>query len=693
MSNLLLTPSKFRGLTGGSPPVAWNAGQGRYVFLNPNGGTGIEINSLISNGAGLTPGDSIHFKANINAVSPGTRLRVMIGSVMVFDQLVTNGMEVDVDTADATSPSDVRIYFVMQGGGNIVDATLTPRPEQTESGDTYLMKGFVAYGALASNVPNVVAPLGELSVYSATFAKDRLLFGDATNTSPDTSVNISVFTSKLADGTEVVVPAKFSETLVDLGQWAYTQAINGQFNSDPETFRQQILAEFDGLIYDVTVGQMVQQGSVWMPQFVTFYIDRDQYSGYTWPPGSEGFNQPRMKLWFSDEAFKTQYDEFHLEFIAPLDNLDDFFLIADQVVERVALRTQTQLLERVQSLTDQKPYTLLKSVPFLYHDPLDESFTHSTNWVFLIWGAAGDNIDAIKEQLAEWILDNSTHTREEWVTIFPDIFTSTEFIITPMWNQHAVPNQTLQAGVYSPSVNVQRALTIARKTCTGTNYNNVHVDENLAVVSSMFKSISLLICGGPENRNGNARFECEYRDYMAVVTSSPDFSRMQPETQDWINKIYEMLIVAEEMTEFSDIPLGMTRLKRRTPANDEILYLVRSIRDVQYLMVAASTLNALFPEEDGTIDLGLVPSPSVTLSTPTGSNQLEVNFNGVGGTGPYTYSAASPTGTGSIDSMTGYLSMTFPTAGDHLLDVTVEDVLGEVFTGTYTVSADEGSGT
>lgn len=688
MSNLLLTPSKFRDIGGNSPARQWNSGQGRYNFNMPTDGFGLEINSMVANGAGLQPGDSIHFNLHVNSVSPGTRIQVKLGNTTILDQALTNGQDVSVDSAEVQAATDVRIFFVMAGGGTVVNATITPKAETVVEGDTYSLKGFVGYGALASNVPNVVSPLGELSVYSETFAKDRLLFGDTTNTSPETSIKISVFSSLRADtGAQIAVPEKFAETLNEVSRWAYAQALNGQFSADTEGFRQQLLAEFDGLIFDVTVGAMVQQSTIWLPSFVTFYIDKDQYAGYTWPTGSEYLDKPRLKLWFSDAAFSSQYDEFKLEFIAPVDNLDDLFLTSDQVLQRVRARTAVQLTQKIQTLADRKPYTILKSIPFTYHDPLDEEYTFSTDWTFLIYGAAGDNIDAIKEELSQWILDNSTHTREEWVSIFPDIFTSTEFIITPMWNQHAVPNMTLDAGVYSPSVRVQRALDVANGTCVGTNYNAVHIGGNLCVVSCMYKSISLLICGGPENRDGNARFDREYPDYMAVVTSSPDFNRMQPATQAWINKIYEMLVVAEEMTEFSDIPLGMTRLKRRHPNGTQVMYVVATINDVQYLMVSKTSLDSLFPEESDAVDLGLMPNPTVTLSTPSGSQTLQVNFNGVGGKAPYQYAAASVSiVSGTIDQNTGYLNATFDGPGDKLLDVTVTDADNQVFTGSYTVS-------
>jgi hypothetical protein len=294
--------------------------------------------------------------------------------------------------------------------------------------------------------------------------------------------------------------------------------------------------------------------------------------------------------------------------------------------------------------------------------------------------------------LSEWILANSTHTREEWVVIFPDIFSSTEFIITPMWTQYAVPNRTLDPGVYSPTTNVARAIQVARTTCTGTSYNNIHIDANLAVVGCLYKSVSLLIVGGPENSDDIFRFEEKWRDYMAVTTGSTDFNRMQPLTQQWVNMLYEMLMIAETMTEFSDIPPGFTRLRRTNGNGQHILYLVNSIENVQYLVVSKNTMQRYFPAIEDPTALALVPSPSATLNTPTGSLQLQLNFAVTGGVGPYTFTAtSSDIASGTINASTGYLNVLFESFGTNNLDITVTDALGATYTGSYVVVCDAGS--
>lgn len=547
--------------------------------------------------------------------------------------------------------------------------------------DTYSLKGFFAYGALADNDPNEVALLGELSVWSRTYSKDRLLFSVGSGGNPSTSVDTTIFSSKRADtDVQVPVPVPYASLLTDIARWCYVQATTGIFTSNPEVFRQQILTEYSGRIRDVQVGPMLQQGSIYLPEFVVFYFVPDAVSE-DWGPERDYLDESRVKIWFSDDAFSRQFDEYEIEFIAPIPNLDDFFLLADQVTTRVNARTIPELTDQIREIAARNPYTILRSDNFTYHDPLAGSdYTLPTTWTFIIYGAGGNNIDAIKEALIEWILDNSTHTREEWAEIFPDIFTSTEFVVTPMWNQYAVPNMTLQEGVFSPTVNVQRALEIARVTSTGTNYTEAHVDEVLAVVGCTYKSLGLLVVGGPENRNGINRFERQWPDYMAVATTSIDFNRMQPDTQQWVMLLYQMLAVAEDMTEFSDIPLTMTRLRRTAPGGQTVLYLVSSYKNVQYLVVARSSLEALFPPEtDEPLQLTCEGAEGVTsMPNGTGGVAYSTVFEALGGQGPYEYELLSsnngPILSQTLDPVTGEYNATLAGGGgEAVVEVLVRD--------------------
>lgn len=558
---------------------------------------------------------------------------------------------------------------------------------------TYSVKGFVGYGALIDNTRDTIAPLGELSAYARTFNTDRYLYSTEAETNPNSTVDLTIFSSVQADGSIRELPPPISNILLEISAWSYRQALLGTFTNDVNTYRLALLGEFADKLIDVTVGAMVTNGTIYLPGAVTFTLVPDELSG-VWGSGVKEAigDTPRMKLWFSDDRFRREYDEYSYVFIAPLDNLDDFFLPPATVRDKVNERSFPALTQIIRDKTDKKPTTVLRADEFAYVDPTDPTFTFPTTWTYLIYGAAGDNIDAIKEELIEWILDNSEHTREEWAEILPDLFTATEFIVVPTWNQFSVENTPIKAGVYSPIVNMNQARVVGHAAFTGTGYNENHIDDNMSVTGIPFKSIALLICGGPENREGKSRFEQHWPDYMNVSTTHSDFGRMSLETQGLVLLLEEMLYTAETMTEFSDIPSTMTRLKRTNSEGQEFLYLVKSYENVQYLVAAASTLTQHFPpvtyqdldvsNEDAE---GMIAMPNGTGAVP-----YETFFTATGGTGLYTFELVDPQNSvilaQSIDELTGIYTATFDWAGgDTTVTVRVRDSSNAYVQKTFTL--------
>lgn len=551
--------------------------------------------------------------------------------------------------------------------------------------DFYSLKGFVNYGALANNAYGVTSPIGEMSLRSATFAKDRAQYVGQTDTVPATSSELTVFSSRDIEGDRVAVPAPISELLVEIMNWVYKESLAGTFTSSAESFRVNFNLDFGDQTDDLVVGPMVTGSSIWMPSYITFFLDSEEVF-----PGAvpAGFESSRVRLWFSDAAFAQQYDEYEIAFVAPVETLDDLFLYPAQVVDLLAARTPPETTDLISAAIGNTPNTALESYNFKYYHLGAPQTQTNAFWTFIIWSDYGNNLDTMKIDLAEWILANSTHDREEWIQIFPDIFATTEFILTPLWNQFAIPNLSLEHAMYSPLINAKEARVIQGGTAVGTAYTDVHVDDYMAFLSFPYKSLTCLIVGGPENRDEKFNLYDFHPTYLGVPTSSIDFMRMSQETQFWATKMFAMLKVAEVMTELSDIPSGMYRLRRTNSDDQEVLYVASSIYDVQYLVAAKKSVNEMFPPVDhSTQPLVVSPDPTVTLTTAPGSKLLELNVSVVGGIGPYHYAATSedivPGGT--INADTGFLDVEFTDFGTNHIDITATDSRGFPITVTYTV--------
>jgi PKD repeat protein len=547
---------------------------------------------------------------------------------------------------------------------------------------TYTFKGFASFGALANNTPNVIAALGELSVYSATFSKDRLLFGSSTGGSTPSSLNLTVFSSVNADGSTATPPGDYVSSIETIVSWMYNQSLAGQFTADVNVFLQAIQAQYSNTIQSVTCDAMVTQNGIWLPGQVQFFFQNPSAIS----PTNTGSS--RIKLWFADAVFRNEYDLFSYAFVPPIANLDDFFKTAAAVQAEVNARTTPQLAAAIQLAQNHQPYTIVEASTFNWIDPQNATNFIPTAWTYLIWGAAGNNIDAIKSALQAYILANSTHSHDEWAAIFPDIFTSTEFIITPLWTQYAVPNKTLDPGVYSPTVNPNQALLMAQETAVGAGYNDEFVANVINIVPTSYKAMSLLVVGGPQNQGGIYEFAKRWPDYIDVSTTSTDFDRMSEDTQGFVSMLQTLLLAAENMTESSDIPQDITRLHRTNANGDIILYAVGSYDEVEYLCVAKSwliskygastnTVGSIGISYDGTYNNGAY---QLLSSTP----QMQLQFVAENAVVPNSFEIVDSTITGvSIDQNSGLFTGSFPAPGLYSLTLKLTDAQAHAVQDTF----------
>ena len=440
----------------------------------------------------------------------------------------------------------------------------------------YSLKAFIAIGSFEDNAVGEIAPLGELSNRSRTYSRE---IGKYTS-SQQPDISIISFKSKNENGL-APIKEEFVTEVMSVSGWIRQEAIAGRIDSDEAGFISMLNNTFSGNIENVSVGEMVTDGTHWMPDVLTFSV-RTTVEGIT--------QDNEIRLWFSDQAFQTQYDEFEILVVPPVSNVDDLFDVASEVQAKLQNQTVSDIFDEVEIITGGDPYTFLRTETFDWIDPTDPSVTLKTNWTLVIYGIAGDNVDFIRDALTSFILERSAKTREEWLELLPGLFRITEFIIAPLWAQYSIPNQTLQAGIYRPAGRVLNMNAKARRACVG--YPATHVEQNVEYVNFLFKSLGLLICGGPENLGGVTRFTQQFSDFILVPTSSNDFARMAPDTQDWVLLLYDALKEAEVAKNFTSLPQGFSTLQR-----EDMMYVVFRKNNINYLVVT----KASYEDEEGTV--------------------------------------------------------------------------------------------
>lgn len=433
----------------------------------------------------------------------------------------------------------------------------------------YQLKGFIAIQALADNNPGSTSPIGELSTYSKTFSREIGYYSNSQQ--PD--VDLLTFVSE-TDGEAVQTPAGYVSTILQVGQWIFEASVDGRIDNDEDTFASALLAEYQDQIDDLVVGEMIESGADgWAPEWIQFTIN--------------GAEENYFKLWLSDGAFSRQYDEYEMEVVPPVDVLDDLFKTPIEVKALLDELDDSERMHRIQVAKDRQPDTITKTELYEWSNPLQPEITLTTAWTVIIYGPAGNNLDAIRRKLQEYILENSEYPETEWEKYLPDIFKVTEFILTPLWDNYSIPNETLETGLHSPTVENGDILRIAYGACT--RYDHTHIDAVASVSVSNYRSIAFIAVGGPENKDGVFKFKDQFPDYIVIPTTSSEFGRMSPETQEWVMLFSHLLKTADSMSEYSEVPIGMSRLER-----DGVMYTAATYNGVQYLVTTRESYTEIF---------------------------------------------------------------------------------------------------
>lgn len=428
----------------------------------------------------------------------------------------------------------------------------------------YVQKGFISNTLYTNNTPGQVALIGELSTYSTTFSREKGIYSDTVNAP---NLVLTSFISS-TDSTAVPLPSVISQQILDIATYVYSFSLTDITAGD---LLENLLQRYLGAASDFHSGNMLSDDVHTLPEWLSWNA-----TVLTSQPDN------LIKIWFSDDSFRLQYDEFEIVVIPPTDTLDNFFLPGAQVEAMLKVLTSSENTDRMQAAKNGNPETIMRTNTYAYIDPVNPAHTVNSDWGLLIYGPSGDNVDSIKDALIAYILANSSYSRDDWAKILPDIFKRTEFILVPNWNSYAIPNRELQTGIYSPQIGLVAAATLVKQIAT--LYPAPHIDLYASVMGFPYRSVAILSVGSPDNRGAQYRLSDVFPDLIAVTSTSADFNRMTKTTQDWARDVlYDLIIRAETVGPFTTVPQGVNKLTR-----NGILYLTRSYMNINYLVVAKS---------------------------------------------------------------------------------------------------------
>lgn len=435
------------------------------------------------------------------------------------------------------------------------------------------LKGFMANAVYADNTAGTVSPLGELSTYALTFSREKGYF--VNDLYP--GVELVSFSSKDDTGASLAVPQALADVTLQLGEWVYGryQASTIPSNTNKAAFLADIAAAFPAFT-NILINELVELASP--VQNIPDYVEwQYTYSGTDYT----------IRIWFMDGRFRTQYDEYEILVIPPMDDIDLFNNATSTVSPILAELTPSALVLKIAAVTGTQPSTMVKTQDYVWVDPTFPASTRQTTWTLVIYGAAGNDADHIKTAIRDYI-EAVGDALINWPVLFPTLYSENEFVIMPLWDRIAAPETGFDYGIYSPTYQIGVAKTTAELLLPDSYAMSVTIgtflDNNLEVSGATWRSVAFLAVGNPNNAGAVFRFAQKFADYMNVPTSSTDFARMSASTAAFALKLNEALEHARNMTASSPVPLGFNRTIR----NGKV-YLTFDHEGTIYLIVTKST--------------------------------------------------------------------------------------------------------
>lgn len=419
--------------------------------------------------------------------------------------------------------------------------------------------GFINIKNFTNNTPGQTAVIGELGKKGYTYSTE---VGSYSVTAyPD--VQLKSFSVE-RDGVVVSLGLSYYTQILQVSQWIYLRSINGLVTTDPQSLLQALNAEFSSFGTFTSVGTILNNGTYNFPASLEMAFTN---TGET----------NNITLWYAEANFLVEYPGKEFTVVFPFDDIN---ILTGPATEAVAAINGITLIgnnSRIQDAIGEFPETDVWINNFTWVSVDNDEITLPIPLSVIIYGAAGINLDYIKDAIREAILGNSTASRDVWEKVLPDLFTPTEFYMVPIWDRVSLPNQLVSTSLYSPVLPIADVTKYTGKYMA--DYDAAHVAASVEALSTTYQNVMVLACGHIRNYKVPYVFSEEWPQYAAIPTTSPEFGKIPEATRSFIIALIALLKVAEEATDISLLPTGYTRTQR-----NDVYYITATVESVQYLV-------------------------------------------------------------------------------------------------------------
>lgn len=412
-----------------------------------------------------------------------------------------------------------------------------------------IIQGFVVIPTLADNAVGQIAPFGEFSEHAQTYTKDLRHLSN-----PDVYPHVEIATVKAINeqSQNITIPSKVSGYMLQVANWIYKQFVNASIPlaNAKSVLESAVSTEFT-FATTVRIGEIMStnQPSKRLIDYIRFDCVEN---GETY----------RTTMWFNDQRFRIQYSYYDIIVIPPVDDIDR--LTQDLPSTAVAIQSTTidSVVAKIGYHTRANKPTNIVPFSLTYHDPTGtNSSLIQTTWTLMLYGAMAEDTESMKSAIRDYLSDTSNY--DKWHVIFPDLYSTNEFIVIPFWDARATIEDSFDVGLYRTLVSNNELKDIQNRLVpnsykVGKN-SEIYLAENTLIGSVFYRTMMFMSLGSPSNSNTINKLTDLYPDYMALGTDSPDFSRMSIDTQDFVLKLNECFNKARLYTPDEKFPEGFTR--------------------------------------------------------------------------------------------------------------------------------------
>lgn len=393
-----------------------------------------------------------------------------------------------------------------------------------------VIKGFGILNEFESTIPDGLAPVGELSTRATTFSTDK-----TTHTDPDLDggrfINFkTVNDTDLPIELPAAAEAYILNVIENISKFDMGYSADVQFNT--------IYPGLNGVV----VGDSVLYMNRLIPTFVSFMVDIDSVS-YS------------IKIWFSNEAFESEYDEFEIRVVPTY--LPSLFQSSPAEVQAAVAAVNGDpagLFNKILETADGDAYTSIKNIRLKWVYPLDSTYTQQIDWTIMCFGPRAETYPERLEAVRSYLLSSGV-ALDTWITIFPDLVSVDTFIVIPKWLNTSVATTGLAPALYNPMMTLSSFANDISALLPSYSGDAAYIES--AVIS--YKSIGFLIQGSGANGDGSELFSSKFDDYTAINVNDANINRISAETKNVIQLIERLIRVAETLQPDTQIAVDLTR--------------------------------------------------------------------------------------------------------------------------------------